>query len=80
MKIEKPVPVNPDTDSKTEFMKVAMLNAKLAHNALIEPHSLKLSTKFWLAVIILIVSFHVIVLNVPYLEMVNASVPEPGVV
>lgn len=53
---------------KTEFMKVAMLNAKLAHNALIEPHSLKLSTKFWLAVIILIVSFHVIVLKMIYNE------------
>ena len=53
---------------KTEFMKAAKLNAKLAHNSPSEPHHLKLSPKFWLAVIILIVSFHVIVIKMIYNE------------
>lgn len=53
---------------KTEFMKAAKLNAKLTHHLSNEPHHLKLSPKFWLAVIILIVSFHVIVIKMIYNE------------
>jgi hypothetical protein len=53
---------------KTEFMKSAKLRAKLSHHLATEPHHLKLSPKFWLAVIILIVSFHVIVIKMIYNE------------
>ena len=53
---------------KTEFMKSAKLRAKMSHHLATQPHHMKLSPKFWLAVIILIVSFHVIVIKMIYNE------------
>lgn len=52
----------------TDFMKKAIQNAKTAHQSHLEVHHLKLSPKFWLAVVILIVSFHVIVVKMIYNE------------
>lgn len=47
------------------FMKVAVKTAQENHA---NPHNVKLSPKFWIAVVVLIVSFHVVVLKMIYNE------------
>lgn len=49
----------------TPFMKVAVKTAQENHAG---PHHTKLSPKFWLAVVVLIVSFHIVVLKMIYNE------------
>lgn len=47
------------------FMKIAVKTAQENHAS---PHHMKLSPKFWLAVVVVIVSFHIVVLKMIYNE------------
>ena len=52
----------------TPFMLMALENAKASHQIHLEAHHLKLSPKFWLSIVVLIVAFHVIVIKMIYNE------------
>ena len=56
------------TIGESEFIKHAKKNGIKSHQVALEVHHFKLSPKFWLAVVVLVVSFHVIILKMIYNE------------
>ncbi|XP_002161511.3 uncharacterized protein KIAA2013 homolog [Hydra vulgaris] len=52
----------------TPFMLMALENAKASHQSHLEAHHFKLSPKFWLSIVVLIVAFHVIVIKMIFNE------------